>query len=334
MRQLRRKSRFALAIIALIGSTGSAQESSLFHNPVFAQRQVQAGPQAATSNTAFVSTSATTGQAQGNIQPIQQGGAVANPLRGDGSNSLAGQLATGNPQQQISAQQFPAQQFPAQQMPVQQVQQPQYIGPQGLANLQNQMNAVSPYSFAPLSIQSAASYNFQPPPRQRVLKIQDIVQIRVDELARMSADGNASARKSGLYDARLQDWVKLEGLSLKPATMSDGEPRARGQTTQNYRANSQLVTRESLTFNIAAKIVDIYPNGNIVLEAHKSIDVNDNRWRLSLSGVCQDSAIGADNVVLSKDIVDLKIDKQEMGQARDGYKRGWFAEWMGRFQPF
>ncbi|MEO8269176.1 MAG: flagellar basal body L-ring protein FlgH [Aureliella sp.] len=175
---------------------------------------------------------------------------------------------------------------------------------------------------------------YQAPLPAKVLHIHDIVQIRVDEAARTIAEGTANQRKNALYDAELNDWLELDGWSLKKASQESGDPRVKATTNQSYRAMSSVLTRESLIFNISAEIADIRPNGRIVLEAHKTIVSNDNRWQLSLSGECQDSAIGPDNLVLSRDIIDLKIDKRESGQARDGYRRGWFASVFSVLNPF
>jgi flagellar L-ring protein FlgH len=182
---------------------------------------------------------------------------------------------------------------------------------------------------------TAASWTYTPPASPRVLRVHDVISIRVDEMARMTAEGRANQRKNATYDALLKNWLMLDGLfSVSKAPLAKGEPQVTGQLNEIYRTNSDVLTRESLAFNIAAEIADIRPNGNIVLEAHKTITINDNRWAISLSGICQAKDIGPDNVVLSKDILDLKIDKREQGQARDGYRRGWFTEWFSRLQPF
>jgi|688.fasta_scaffold01849_5 flagellar L-ring protein precursor FlgH len=180
-----------------------------------------------------------------------------------------------------------------------------------------------------------ASWTYVPPTPSRVLKKHDIISIRVDELARSLALGTASSRKNGVYDAVLQNWVTLNGLTdAQPTPQSLGDPRITGQTNQTLRANSDMETRELLTFNIAAEVIDIKPNGVVMLEARKSISLNDNTFETTLTGLCRSDDIGPDNVVLSRDLLDLNISKQDRGHVRDGYKRGWFTRWLAELNPF
>ncbi len=173
-----------------------------------------------------------------------------------------------------------------------------------------------------------------PTQQARKLRVHDIVSIRVDEMAQSTAQGNASSRKNTIYDARLSDWVRFDGLSLKPAPQNDGDPRVGGQENEVYRADSTMRTRESVTLNIAAEIADIRPNGNIVLSASKKIIVNDNVFEVTLSGICRSDDIQPDNTILSRNILDMQVTKNDRGHVRDGYSRGWFTKLLARVKPF
>ena len=186
----------------------------------------------------------------------------------------------------------------------------------------------------PLSLPQG-SWTYIPPPPPKKLEIHDVVVVRVDEMARVQAAGDIDRRKDGNYDAFLKNWVFLEGLkAIVPSAMNDGQPRVRGQLQQLYRVETDLQTRESLALNIACSIVDILPNGNLVLEGHKQICVNEEVWQVSLSGICRREDIAPDGTVLSRYLVDLKLDKRERGHVRDSYKRGWFLRWFDQFHPF
>src|SRR5689334_1244141 len=49
-----------------------------------------------------------------------------------------------------------------------------------------------------------------PPPKE--VKINDIITIRVDTGARLSESAQMQRRRTSQYDARLNDWIILEGL--------------------------------------------------------------------------------------------------------------------------
>ena len=169
-------------------------------------------------------------------------------------------------------------------------------------------------------------------PRQ--LQEQDIITVLVDFNSRFLSEGDAENRKTANLIAVLADWVQLDSGSLKPAVQADGDPTITGTLNSQYRAESDVELRDSLTFRMAAKIVDIRPNGNLVIEGHQEIRNNEERWRISITGVVRREAIQADRTVRSDSIAELRIDKEEMGQVRDGYARGWFTQWYDKYKPF
>ncbi len=199
----------------------------------------------------------------------------------------------------------------------------------------NSLYQPGPESILPGRSLDKSSWTYIPTPPPRQFAVEDLVYIRINEMQRMTADGTMQRRRNALYDALLSDWVVLNGLrSIKPAPQTDGDQRTRGSLNELYRAQADLETSERLTLSIAAKIADIRPNGNLVLEAHKQVRNNNEMWEVSLSGICRAQDIADNNMILSERIYDLKIYKREVGHVRDAYKRGWFVRWFDEFKAF
>lgn len=187
-----------------------------------------------------------------------------------------------------------------------------------------------------LSLENS-SFMYHPIPPEaelRELKVNDIITVLVDYESSTFSQGDAEKRKRGNLDAALTDWISFDGQDIFAAPQSRGEPGFAGEVTSQYRVESDLELRDSLVFRIAATIVDILPNGNLVIEAHRTINNNDEVWQQSLTGVVRRSAIGPDRTVRSDEVAELRIEKREMGFIRDAYKRGWLHRWYDKWKPF
>lgn len=199
--------------------------------------------------------------------------------------------------------------------------------------MQQAMMQPAPYG-KPVAPLGSSWYEAPVPPPKEVKK-GDLIKIRVDLGAKVASDGQVQRRKNTQFDALLNDWVLLNGLrNVKPDPQADGDQRIRGTNTQLYRATGDLETNESIKFNITATVVDILPNGNVVLEAHWKINNNNEQWIRSLSGIVARENIGPGNLVLGEDVADLHIGKQETGHIRDSYRRGWVTRLLDTFSPF
>jgi flagellar L-ring protein precursor FlgH len=174
-----------------------------------------------------------------------------------------------------------------------------------------------------------------PLPPQKEVRVKDIITIRVDIAQRQNSEGQVQRRKQGKWDAVLDDWIFLNGLrSVKPAPQTEGDQRVQYNVNQQNRATGTMQTVESVKFEIATTVQSILPNGNLVLEAHRKVRINEELWLVSLSGICRREDILASNVIVSNNVADLSIEKTEIGIIRDGYRRGFITRFLDTFSPF
>lgn len=187
---------------------------------------------------------------------------------------------------------------------------------------------------APPPTLSRFSWTFQPPQQPRTLRLHDLITVLVDEKTQVIAEGNMDRRKKADGKFVLSDWILLKGWSLIPDPQSAGDPKIAAQMENKYRAESELSSREAMKLRVACEIVDIRPNGTLVIEGRRAILVNNESWEIYVTGTIDPQAILPDNTILSENVANLRVVKREGGHVRDGYRRGWLLKWLDEHQPF
>lgn len=195
--------------------------------------------------------------------------------------------------------------------------------------------ALQPIAGAPTLNNSSFIYQSLPPEAMaRPLEKESIITVLVDYRTVMLSEGSGESRKVGSYSAVLSDWLGFDGKDIFPAPQRRGDPTISGALNSQLRAESEVEQRESLTFAMAAKVVDIRPNGNLVIEGRRRVRVNEEVWMVYVTGTVARQTIGPDWTVRDTSIADLRVEKYEEGAVRDGYARGWLGRWYGKYKPF
>ncbi len=178
------------------------------------------------------------------------------------------------------------------------------------------------------------SWTYQPSTDPKPMQVNDLVTVLVDYKTQVLSEGEMDRKKKANGDLTLRDWVLLKGLWAVPDPQTLGDPKIGGSANNKYKAEATLESRDAMKFSIACRVTDIRPNGNLILEAHRTIKNNLDQWDISLTGEVRADDVSVANTVDSEVIADLKIHKRESGHVRDGYRRGWFLQWLDLIQLF
>ncbi len=193
----------------------------------------------------------------------------------------------------------------------------------------------NPQDRKPLTMaESSWTYQQVLEPKQ-LIKLHDLVTVSVHEKSQMTTNGKMDQYKTIQQLTTLTNWINLHGGNLVAQNPTGtAQPSVGGTVNNQYQAQANLQEKDSLEFSIACEVVDLRPNGTLVVEGHRKIQVNDEEWEFSLSGIVRPEDLMPNNTVPSEKIADLRIYKRQAGHGRDGIRRGWLQKWMDEYQLF
>lgn len=182
----------------------------------------------------------------------------------------------------------------------------------------------------------AVSYFAVPAPEPRTMKKHDLVTIIVREESEFTSEGNTELNKEYEMDATIEELIKLnlEDLQINPGGVGDVPLQVRMNGTREFTGEGNVDRSDSLTARITAEVLDVKPNGTLVLQARGYIKTDEEEAEIILSGICRAEDVSIDNTILSSQLYDKRVEKTHKGAVRDSTKRGWVPRLLDWMNPF
>ena len=182
---------------------------------------------------------------------------------------------------------------------------------------------------------SEASILALPEVKPREVKKHDLVTIIVAEESQSSSKGTTDLKKSADLDMKLDSYIKLNAAQLAIHGVTPAvTPELKAEGSRNFKGDATVDRQDTFTARIGAEVIDIKPNGNLVIQAKKRIKTDEELQDFVLTGECRAVDLTPDNTILSNTLHDLNVHKATKGAARDTTKRGFVPRLLDFINPF
>jgi len=162
---------------------------------------------------------------------------------------------------------------------------------------------------------------------QRARHINDLVTVHVQES--MTASGTADSQLSKNSSATA-GVPSLFGLEKKvPGLITPADLASVGADT-SFKGAGTTTRAGQLSAVITARVAEVLPNGDLVLEGVREVEINGDRQVVVLTGIARVADVGPGNVLPSPAIGQLRIRYFGKGLIKDSLSPGWLVKFLNK----
>jgi len=160
----------------------------------------------------------------------------------------------------------------------------------------------------------------------RGFRVHDLVVIKVEEIADAKRSANTDFSRQNDSTAGIS--ASLAGKNVIPAVA------AAHSTDSTFKGDGTSARTERLVATVPAVVKKVLPNGNLFVEGHRVVLVNNEEQHFYISGVVRPIDIDGDNSVKSSLVADAEIEFTGRGAMTDNQQKGWMQKYLGWIWPF
>jgi flagellar L-ring protein precursor FlgH len=161
----------------------------------------------------------------------------------------------------------------------------------------------------------------------RARLVGDTLTVQIVEKVTATAKSTSSIEKTGSVDASVSALPLLQASAL--ARLGAG-----ANSANKFSGKGDTENSNEFTGTITATVIDVLPNGHLLVAGEKQIGVNHNVDVLRFSGQVDPRAIQPGNSVVSSQIANVRIEQRGRGAQGDSQQIGWLARFFLTLAPF
>lgn len=163
-------------------------------------------------------------------------------------------------------------------------------------------------------------------------RVGDILTITVSEVSKASKSASTNTNR----DKSMSGSMSFGGMTAGNKTVLDPVEFGGydGTFGSGFKGAGSTSKADSMTAYMTATVVDVLPNGNLLIRGSRWTKVNNEMQQMVLEGVVRPNDITRNNAVLSQNIADAKIFFEGKGPVTRQQKPGWLLQFFDLVSPF
>lgn len=101
-----------------------------------------------------------------------------------------------------------------------------------------------------------------------------------------------------------------------------------------FSGKSDVKQNSSLTGSIAVTVVEVIPNGNLMIRGEKWITIHDGDEVVQFAGIIRPEDIQPDNTIASEKVADVRLVYKDVGMTGDTARASAGTQWLTKYWPF
>lgn len=162
---------------------------------------------------------------------------------------------------------------------------------------------------------------------RRARFVGDTITINITESTTASAKSNSKLDKSNTSKAGISAMAGLPGQSFLGMNLNATSSNA-------FSGKGEAANNNVFTGSITATVIDVMPNGNLLVSGEKQLAIGHEQEFVRISGVVNPSFVDFSNSIDSSKVADARIEYKSAGQISEGQLMGWLARFFLNVLPF